>query len=340
MKKRLRYLSLGVGFGISGLFLFLAFRKSDFGGIISTLSSLRYDRYAWSLGALALHLYLKSLRWQFILSSLKKITIISSFSNVMIGGMANNLLPARLGEFVRLYSMAKTETLSKSSVLSTLIVERLFDGYCLVLFLVIGFFGGNFFLAPPVLSLIRRASIIALAIYTGILIILIFLKQCSIPLIQKLLQSRTDRKIVNSLREKLALFIEGLRILKGPKSIAVVGILSLLIWISFVASTYLMMFMFETDGQTMGNIVGFIGNIFLMGVVSVGLTIPASPGFIGTYEWFSKTALMSFDIGESTIDSFIIFSHGSGYIWFTFIGLLMFFRSHLRLKDILQEGVK
>ena len=170
MKNYLRNFSLGIAFVISGLFIYLAFRGSDFGEIVSILGSLRYSWYIWSLAALALHLYLKSLRWQFILSSLKQITTVSAFSNVTIGLMANNILPARLGEFVRIYSMAKTEKLPQSTVLSTLIIERLFDGYCLILFLVIGFSVGNFSLAPTVLLLIRRASILALVIYTGILI--------------------------------------------------------------------------------------------------------------------------------------------------------------------------
>ena len=337
MKNYLRYFSLGIAIVISGLFIYLAFRGSDFGEIVSILGSLRYSWYIWSLAALALHLYLKSLRWQFILSSLKQITIVSAFSNVTIGLMANNILPARLGEFVRIYSMAKTEKLRQSTVLSTLIIERLFDGYCLILFLVIGFSFGNFSLSPTVLLLIRRACILALVIYTGILIFLIFLKQYSTPLVQRFKQKKVDNKVAKFLLEKLVMFIEGLRILKGLKSTVIVGVLSVLIWLSFVSSTYLMMFMFEDNGVPMGNIVGFIGNIYFIGIVSVGLLIPAAPGYIGTYEWFSKSALVPFGISESIIDSFIIFSHGSGYILFTFIGLLMFFRSHLSLKMIREQ---
>ena len=337
MKKYLRHFSLLVGVAISGLFVYLAFRKSDFGKIASILVSLRYYWYIWSLAALALHLYLKSLRWQFLLSSLKQITIVSAFSNVTIGLMANNILPARLGEFVRLYSMAKTEKLSKSTVLSTLIVERLFDGYCLVLFLAIGFYFGNISLAPTVLLLIRRASIIALIIFTGVLIVLIFLRQYSIPLVQKFKQKRVDSKVSQFFLEKLILFIEGLSIIKGLSSIIIVGVLSILIWLSLVTSIYLTMFMFENNGVAMGNIVGFIGNIYLMGILSVGSLIPAAPGYIGTYEWFSKSVLMPFGISESIVDSFIIFSHASGYFWFTFIGLIMFFRSHLSFKAMREQ---
>ncbi len=85
MKNYVRHISLWVGIVISGLFIYLAFRGSDFGEIASILGSSRYSWYIWSLVALALHVYLRSLRWQFILSSLKQITTISAFSNVMIG---------------------------------------------------------------------------------------------------------------------------------------------------------------------------------------------------------------------------------------------------------------
>lgn len=333
----MRYIGFLVSMAISGLFLYLAFRKSDWGAIGSIFTSLNYSWYIVSLTALVLHLYLKSLRWQFILSSLKPITIGSAFANITIGLLANNLLPMRAGELVRLYSMAKTGKMSQSAIFSMLIVERIFDGYCLVLFLAIGFFSSRVSFAPSFDSLIRKACLAAFVIYSAVLMALIGIKRHSLPLFRRFQKNKNDHRIINFLHEKLGLFVEGLKILKGLRSIIIVSGLSLLIWLSFVASTYFTMFMFKDHGKPMSHIVGISGNIALQGIVSIGTMIPSSPGFFGTYEWFSKSFLISYGINEPAIDSFVIFSHASGYLWITLIGLLMFFRSHLSYKTIREQ---
>jgi uncharacterized membrane protein YbhN (UPF0104 family) len=216
-------------------------------------------------------------------------------------------------------------------------VERLFDGYCLVLFLAIGPLSIPVSFAPSFDSLIRKACLAAFIIYTAVLIALISIKKHGIPLFRRLRKNKKDHRITNFLLEKLNLFVEGLRILKGLRSIIIVSGLSLLIWLSMVGSTYFMMFMFRNDGRPMSHAVGIFGNVALQGIVSVGTMLPSSPGFFGTYEWFSKSFLISYEIREPAIDSFVIFSHASGYIWITLIGLFMFFRSHLSYKTIKEQ---
>ena len=51
--------------------------------------------------------------------------------------MANNVLPARVGEFARAYALSRLEPITASAAFGTLVVERFMDGVILLLFLVV-----------------------------------------------------------------------------------------------------------------------------------------------------------------------------------------------------------
>ena len=59
------------------------------------------------------------------------------FSTILIGFMANNVLPLRLGEFVRAYVIGRREKLSVSASFATIVIERVFDGCTVVLFMAV-----------------------------------------------------------------------------------------------------------------------------------------------------------------------------------------------------------
>ena len=53
--------------------------------------------------------YLRSIRWSVLISPVKKVSVLNLFSANMIGFMANNVLPARLGEVIRPVMIARKE---------------------------------------------------------------------------------------------------------------------------------------------------------------------------------------------------------------------------------------
>src|SRR5207344_1205335 len=84
---------------------------------------------------------------------------------------ANNLLPARLGELVRPWALGVSEKISRSSVFATVIVERVVDMFCILVFL-----GVSLILhpAPPV---IQNAGLAALAVNLVLLIGLVLIER-------------------------------------------------------------------------------------------------------------------------------------------------------------------
>ena len=72
--------------------------------------------------------------------TLKNVDFNSTFSALIIGFFANNILPGRAGEFVRAYILGSKENIKKSFVLGTIVIERLFDIFTLLLFLLLSTF--------------------------------------------------------------------------------------------------------------------------------------------------------------------------------------------------------
>ena len=88
---------------ISAFFLWLALRGQD---LTQTARSLADAHYGYVLPALALYftgVWVRALRWRVLLSPMGRFPVSSLFPVVVIGYMANDVLPARMGEVVRVY---------------------------------------------------------------------------------------------------------------------------------------------------------------------------------------------------------------------------------------------
>src|SRR5512147_1775868 len=140
VSKRSHAKKLWIGIGISLFFLFLLFRKIDFNKLLSAFREMDY-RYLWPAVLFTFTSYFfRAVRWRFLLIPLKKTRLGNLFPATIIGYMVNNLLPARVGEFVRAFVLAEKEELGKSAVFATLVVDRLFDGFTVLLILLFTFF--------------------------------------------------------------------------------------------------------------------------------------------------------------------------------------------------------
>ena len=88
-------------------------------------SELRSFDYVYLVPALALYItgfVFRGFRWQCMLAPLKRVSFKSSFSVVMIGFMANNILPLRMGELVRAWAIKRKEGISGSAGFATIVV--------------------------------------------------------------------------------------------------------------------------------------------------------------------------------------------------------------------------
>src|SRR5581483_1514848 len=121
-----------IGFAFIGVTFYFLFRNIDWNKMLEAFSQFQL---VWLIPALFIYLLgyiIRGFRWVVLLSPVKKCTFKSLFPTLIIGFMANNVLPARAGEFIRAHLNGKKEGLSRSASLGTIILERLFDGMAML----------------------------------------------------------------------------------------------------------------------------------------------------------------------------------------------------------------
>ncbi len=308
---------------ISILFLYLAVRKID---IDEVRMSLRMARYPYLIAGslfMVLSFLIRGLRWKLILSPIKNCKFLSVFSVLVIGFMANNLLPFRVGEFARAYLNGKKEEISKSSSLATIGVERIFDGLSILIIL----FAISFILSFPHWA--THLTLVATLLFVGALIFVYTLtikESFSVNLLKKIMKIMPEGIRIKVSR-LLDSFVLGLKIFHRIDQMILLLLISVVIWLCDA-------FIFYSVSLALRLNMGYVGALFTLVIVALGIMIPSSPGYIGVYEYFTILSLSLFSIAKSEALTYAVLVH---FVQFTviFIGGMWFLaKENVSLMDL------
>jgi len=313
-----------LGIGISLFFLCLAFRNIEFDKFFKALKEINYF-YLFPITFFSIFTcVIRAWRWKYFFKHVKQIRFSSLFSTVMIGFMANNILPARIGELVRAYYIGKKENVNKSMAFATIVLERIFDVFSLLfLFLVTLLF-------CPFPQIVTKISYLVIGIYLVAVWILISMQIWKQPIIRlveflcKKLPNRVGRRIV----EYINSFISGFDVLKNWQEIGIIFFYSLILWLFSAICFY---FMFH--GCKIGHL-PFWAAVFVLIVISMGIAIPSSPGYIGTFQYFAILGLGVFGIDKNTALTYSLVLHVSQWIIITVIGWIYLYHERISFSDI------
>ena len=123
-----------LGIFVSVIFLsLLVLRIDDFSESKNVLLNANY-LYIFPAALVYLISFLfRAIRWSYILQPISpNINFFRLYPVIMVGYMANNLLPARLGEIVRAYYLSIRESVRTTTAIATILAERVFDGITLI----------------------------------------------------------------------------------------------------------------------------------------------------------------------------------------------------------------
>lgn len=313
-----------IGILISGIFVYLTFKDVDLKNFFKTLIKVSYLYLPFLLLLLFIAFYGRALRWRYLLGKEIKIKTHNLFSYIIIGFMVNNVLPARIGEFVRAYIIGKKENISKSFAFSTIVVERVFDGMViLLLFLPTIFF-------YPLPQWVKKTGLLVGLFYPLILIILIILKihkEWVLKLV-KIVIEPVSPTLLLKVKGILTSFIQGLDVLHRLKSLIIILLYTFIVWTATSLMFYVGFLCFDIS-------LPFYACFFVFGMVFVGVMIPASPGFIGTFHWFCLQAFLLLGIkDESLAASYAFFMHMINYLCVTSVGLLYLIKENISLGEL------
>jgi glycosyltransferase 2 family protein len=271
---RLRLFLALLGILLSAAAIYLLVRSID---VRAAIDALGTASPAWLLASFAttvLVYYARTLRWGALLELHARPSTSSLFRANMVGFLAVNTLPARLGELVRAYLLARKERISTATVLGSVAVERILDlGF-------MGIFWALSLLFAPVPAWFRWSGIVTLAV-TGLIATVLWSVQASRTSHRGWavkLRARLPHFVRERFSTAASAFGTGLQVLSHPRLLGQAVAWSVALWL-LSGSVFLMV------GKSLGMGLPAWSMFLLTFVVCVGISLPSSPGFIGIMEW-------------------------------------------------------
>jgi len=315
-----RYKALGIL--LSAVLLIVVLYRVDFGKVGAALRGADY-RYLPLVVAIYLTSFLlRTWRWGILLEPVKSgIRFSPLFSTVMIGWTANNLLPAKAGELVRAYLIGKRESISKSASLATIVVERILDGFILLIFL----FASMLLLTNPLETLnFGLYVLVVFIVVLAILIIMIFKKNLVLTFFKKVMGIFPIKFSEYALR-LFQSFLEGLESLRNARLALKGVILSGGVWAIEALVYYLIL-------RSFGLALPIYAATILLAVVNVGVLLPSAPGALGAFQFFCVLGLSFFAVDKSTALGLSVVLQSVMWIPVTLIGLGFLWRIPAELR--------
>lgn len=318
----MRELKLLLGGLCAAVFLYLAVKEVDVWAVQGAFAEVDV-RYVFLAVAVSLATYwIRAWRWQFILRPVKEVRLPSLFAATVIGFMANNILPLRIGEVGKALVLSSGERISLSATLATIVVERAFDGG------VIATFGLLLFFLPLFPVWVQHATFVLFLCCVSALLVLAGLAFSKNHGFMETLRTRfANGRVSRQLAGWLAHFAAGAEVLRSPRAVAGVFILSVALWGAHVA-------VFHCASLALGLHLPLDAAVVVLVFTSIGVVLPSAPGYVGTFQYFSVLALTLFSISKELALSYAILAHVIQWAPVTLIGLIYAWMLGLKMNDL------
>ncbi|MEM7130674.1 MAG: lysylphosphatidylglycerol synthase transmembrane domain-containing protein [Chloroflexota bacterium] len=319
-----RNVQIIIGLGISLLFIyFLVLPGLHFGEV---WSSLRHANYWWIIPGVAVYfvgLWARAWRWHYALRHLKSIPLARLYPLICIGYFGNNVYPLRAGEFIRSYVLRNQENIPFTSSLTTVFIERIFDGLVMLLFV---------FLALPfaplpeqfrtMVILLTVAFVIALGLFVWMAVQPDRMAFVYTWIADRFLPSRIRQPLDNIYNR----FMEGIGSLSSGYDVLMIFATSIVIWLMETVKYWFVMHAFSFS-------VSFLALMLMNGIVNIATTLPASPGHLGTFDGPGIEVLSAYGVERSLATSYTLTLHVALWVPVTLVGAYYFWRHELSWRD-------
>jgi uncharacterized protein (TIRG00374 family) len=307
-------------------------RGADLAGVAREIQGGRVGFLVLALCATVTTYFFRTLRWMYLLRPLGRPRFSSALRATVIGFGALTLLPARAGEVIRPYLLARHEGMSATAVFATIIVERLLDMLTVLIlfaaFLVL-FDPGIASLDPEVYRALKFGGISVAAAALAILVALFFL--AGHPGRLAGLARRADRllpaRIAHGVARLVELFSDGLAVVRQPRRLALAQLLSFPLWLSISIPIWATTRAFHID-------MPYTGSYLLMALLVVGVAVP-TPGAVGGFHEMYRIGVTAFyGVANDRAVGAAIVLHAISFFPVAIAAVILMAQEGLNLKGI------
>lgn len=258
-----------VGLAVSAAAIWVLSTSVD---VPRAMDVLRTANPLWILvmvGTVLLDVAARGGRWRVLLAPIKRIPYRRVLGYSYLGYLANNVLPARLGELVRSHALGEGEGVSRPTVLGTVVVERIVDTVIVVA------------LAGIAVVTLGVGGVMSTAVglgaaFVGLLVAALAVANVShrLPFADRIAALAERYPKVLELARRLR---DGLSVARRPRTVAGALALSAVAWAASIAT-------FMAGGQAVGVELSFLQAALLSSGVALATIVPSAPGYVGTFE--------------------------------------------------------
>ncbi len=257
---------------------------------------------------------LQGWRWTILLRPISDIPIMRSVRAIYVGLYANEVLPFRTGEIIRCYLQSRWGHLPFSVVLSSIAIERIFDGIWLVLYLSI---------VVQFVDLPRRVRDGGYA-----LILVVGLLAAALGFIIAFQKKAKELAAHWKWGDKAKVFIEDLQAMGGSRSFFQSWAASLPHLLSMTIPIYCVLKAYGLTGFSI------LDAAVINVIVRLGTVVPGAPGNLGVYQGLIVLSLVFFGVDENVAKRFSLIVWGIVTLPLLIAGLVALSVTGFKLREL------
>lgn len=335
MRSRLRaVLVLALTIGLLAYFL----RNADMAGVWAETKHANAALLLLAVSTTGAAYILRAYRWQYLLAPIGPTRFSTAFETTVIGFAASFLLPARAGEVLRPYLLARREQLPATAAFATIILERVLD--LLTVLLLFGVFvlwvrPGSLAGDPSLFTRVKAGGAIAGAAAAAGLAVFFALAGHPDRLGRAALQVERvlPARLAQMVASFVATFAQGLAVMRQPGRLFVSLLLSFPLWMSIAAGIWLASLAFHMTFS-------YLGSFLVLTLLVVGVAMP-TPGAVGGFHTMYKFAVTTFfGVANDRAVGAAIVLHAASFVPVTLLGLVFMAREGLsfgRMRELASE---
>ncbi len=304
-------LSLAVALAVSGVCLYFFLKRVEDWGEVWTAITGSFN--GWLVPALLCiwaSVVARGIRWRILLLDVKPIGAYRLYNMSMIGILVNGMIPARIGEMVKAFFLARKEGISFFGAFATVVVERILDLALVVMLtvlmlLVFPFPEGKTVVfrdgeAPVAVdALLRDVGLLSglfCAGMVGFVALLAYWPRGVLHCVQKVFGKRVGGFLTGLLER----FLGGIAVFRKPREALLSGAWTLPVWGGIMLSEYFLFLSFGIQA-------GILGACLLTAALALAVAIPQGPGFLGVFQVATTLVLeVCFEVDPNTAAAYAI----------------------------------
>ncbi len=324
------FLVSALAIGLLALFL----RNADLARVSEAMRTARLDLLVVAVVLTLITYVVRTERWQYLLEPLGPTRFRVAFRTTVIGFAASSVLPARVGEVLRPYLLARQEGLSATGAFATIVVERMLDLVAVLLLLgtyLVVFDPGMAARDSALFSAIRLGGLVMAPVAVASLALMYLLAghpewlHAWLAGADRWLPARLAG-VVGRLTRTLA---GGFGVLRRPERLLASLAWSLVLWLVICAETWAVARAFHID-------MSFAGSWLMLALLVVGVAVPTPGGVGGFHEAFRLGATAFFGAENNAAVGAAIVLHAASFVPVTLLGVWFAVRDGLDFRGIAQ----